>query len=113
MFTEPMVGEARSVWSHTEAGRGKRLFEVGVGCYVMEHISTGNLYVGHSKTVSKDVDVLIKKLSSDNHPNKSFNALAKHDKDVKLYEYPTKGVVAAKRMVVEITESVRPIYLLK
>lgn len=113
MFTEPMTGEDRSVWSHTEAGRGKRPFEVGAGCYVMEHISTGNLCVGYSKTVSKDVDALIKKLSSDNHPNNSFNALSKYDKDVKLYEYPTKGILAAKRMAAEIMESVRPIYLLK
>jgi hypothetical protein len=113
MFLEPLSGDARSVWSSTDAGRGKRPYEVKVGCYVIEHIATGNLFTGHSKAVSKDIDKQIKQLHAGKHPNHKLTSIFKLDHDLKLYEYPTKSLTKAKALEKEIRESVKPKYLLR
>lgn len=99
-------------WSYTSAGRGKRTHPTGLGYFVIEHIATGKLLVGYSKTVSIEVDRQIDALMRGKHPSKAMCKQVEMDMDLKLYEYPALGVGNAKDSVKQIKKSVYPTYLL-
>lgn len=99
-------------WSYTSAGRGKRTSETRLGFFVIEHIATGKLVVGHSKTVSAEVDRQIEALMQGKHPCKAMCKQVEMDMDLKLYEYPAVGIGNAKDCVKQIKQSVYPDYLL-
>lgn len=101
-----------ATWSHTSYGRGKRVEEVKVGCFVVEHIATGKFLVETSKTVSKDVDKVIELIKKGELLNKAFLKLCQLDPDVKLYEYAAADLKAAKRIEADIRKTAYPKYLL-
>jgi len=82
------------------------------GFYVIEHLLTGKVLVGYSKTVSVDVDQQIKALMGERHPNKPLNLLFERDAELLLLEYPAHSVNAAKDAARKIKRSVSPTYLL-
>lgn len=99
-------------WSYTSAGRGKRSTSTRLGFFVIEHIATGKLVVGHSKHVSMEVDKQISALLTGTHPCKAMCRQVAMDMDLKLYEYPAVGIGNAKDFVKAIKKSVYPEYLL-
>lgn len=99
-------------WSYTSAGRGKRTTSTRLGFFVIEHIATGKLLVGHSKNVSDEVDKLITSLQTGTHPCKAMCIQVGMDMDLRLYEYPSVGVAHAKDSVKQLKKSVYPEYLL-
>lgn len=101
-----------STWSRTSFGRGKRLEPVTTGCYVIEHICTGKLFTGVSASVSNDVDLHLLTIGDGTTRLKKFVKLCVNDSDLKLYEYPTTSLKAAKKLEQEIRASVSPTYLL-
>lgn len=104
--------KANCTWSHLVSGRGKRTVETKLGFYVVEHISTGKCLVGYSKTVSRDVDEQIAHLMRSAHPNRAMNKLVSMDMELKLFEYPTVSLAAAKDAVRSLKKTVDPTYLL-
>lgn len=105
--------EARGAsWSHTTWGRGKRAEEVGLGCYVVEHIATGKFIVGVSNQVSKDVDKLIQLIDSGKYSNKAMLELCARDPDLRLLEYPCMNLKQARQVEKAIRSTVVPKYLL-
>lgn len=83
-----------------------------LGVYVIEHIATGKILVGQSKTVSQDVDMQIQQLMAGRHPNRLMNIQVSMDFDLKLHEYTALSATNAKDMVRQIKASVEPKYLL-
>lgn len=108
--------EAKGIsWSRTGHGRGKRAEQTLIGCFVLEHISTGKIVVGTSRSVSRDVDGLLKELSdvkAASKSNKPFAKLCALDADIKIYEYTAKNLSEARRIEKEVRETVTPRYLL-
>lgn len=99
-------------WSHTLAGRGKRKAMVRVGCYVVEHMSTGKFIVACSKNVAEEVDITIQKLLEGTTKNRAFNRLCQTCPDLTLYEYDTKTLTEARKIEAVIRKTVMPKYLL-
>lgn len=99
-------------WSSTEHGRGHRLQEVLLGGFLIDHIATGRSIVGFSKNVSKDVDIHIQKIKTGKHEIKFLNSLCKDDSDLKIYEFPTNTLKAAKEIESTIISTMHPKYLL-
>lgn len=99
-------------WSYTSAGRGKRNIPTRVGFFVIEHIATGKLVVGHSRQVSEEVDKQIQALQTGKHICKAMCKQVEMDMDLRLYEYPAVSIASAKDRVKAIKKSVYPEYLL-
>lgn len=77
-----------SKWSSTTWGRGKRKDIVTKGLYCVVHLSTGKFIIGRSKTVSRDVDIIIDKIKRQASPWAFFNQRNHiEDGDVELLEF--------------------------
>jgi hypothetical protein len=92
-------------WSSTRAGRGARAELVTSGAYIIDHINTGWCIIGHSRTVSAEVDKQIELFQNGRHPNKRFLSQYLVDPerdpkaiDIKIMEFPTKSVKDAKAL---------------
>lgn len=99
-------------WSHTIHGRGKRKVVVRVGCYVVEHVSTGKFIVASSKNVTEEVDTTIQRLLEGTTKNRQFNRLCQTCPELTLYEYPARSLTEARKLEAQIRKSVMPKYLL-
>jgi hypothetical protein len=92
-------------YSNKSIKAGKKTDEVKIGCLVIEHVPTGKFIASASKSVSADVGVVLQNL-----PPK-MQALCKHEDDLRVYEYSTKTVREAEKVLREIKDSVEPKYL--
>ena len=99
-------------WSRTVHGRGFRPEETKVGYYVIEHLATGKLVTGISATVSNDLDKIFVALTNGTFANKKLQAQYNSDVDLKIYEYRSTSLKAAKKSEAAIRETVSPRYLL-
>lgn len=99
-------------WSSTCHGRGKRAELVTSGAYIIDHISSGWVIIGHSRTVSAEVDRQIEQLRAGRHPNRRFQSQfssTNHESsiDIKLMEFPAKSVKDGKVIEAKIRTSYR------
>jgi hypothetical protein len=97
-------------WSSTMHGRGFRKELVTTGAFVIDHISTGWVIIGHSRTVSAEVDKQIALLKAGRHPNRRFQSQfssTNHESssDIKLMEFPAKTVKDGKLIESKIRSS--------
>lgn len=99
-------------WSSTVHGRGHRLEETKVGCFLIDHIATGRSIVMTDSNVSKKVDQMIDKIKTGKSEFKLFNTLCKDDSDLKIYEFPTRTLKDAKQIEGQIRATIQPRYLL-
>lgn len=106
------VDDKAYTWSHTVHGRGKRTTPVGQGVFVIDHIGTGKIIIGQSRTVSNDVDRHIELLKAGNHPNKKMVKLVSMCEDLRLIEYPVKNAKEGKALEARIRASNDTPYLL-
>lgn len=109
MFATDVKGAA---WSRTTTHRGKRVEQVTVGCYVMEHIATGKVITGSGMDISREIDKIIADLDSGKYSNKKFRKPCELDPDLRMYEYPCKTLKQAKKTEADIRRGVSPTYLL-
>lgn len=109
MFIQEAPGIA---WSRTVHGRGFRPEETKVGYYVIEHIATGKLVTGHSAKVSEDLDKIFDQLMAKAYPNKKLQAQYDSDMDLKIHEFRSTSIKAAKKSEATLRETVTPRYLL-
>jgi hypothetical protein len=101
-----------ATWSHTTWGRGKRVVDVGVGCFMIEHIATGKYVIGVSQQVSRDVDTLIKSILEGRYANKTMVKLCTMDPDLRLLEFATANLRDARKLEKEIRATTEPQYLI-
>lgn len=99
-----------TTWSRTSHGRGKRTVRVGVGCFLIEHISTGKFLSGVSKTVSQTVDSLIETIDQGTIKSKAMLGLCKLDSDLRLIEFSTKNLKIAEATLEQIKRTTEPDY---
>lgn len=109
MFIQEAPGIA---WSRTVHGRGFRPEPTKVGYYVIEHIATGKLVTGHSANVSGDLDKIFEHLVAGTCSNKKLQAQYNSDMDLKIHEFRSTSIKAAKKSEVALRETVTPRYLL-
>lgn len=85
---------------------------VKVGVYVIEHVATGKLLIASSHEVSQHVDTHLIIFQHNRHPSKRAQALYNSDAELKVYEYPTRGLKAAQALERDIRDSVSHDYLI-
>lgn len=99
-------------WLHNPTSRrGKRLEDVGPGCFVLEHDATGRFYVGESNNVSAEVDKQLAQLAKGGHPCKLLNRLYERDDIIRVFEYPTKSMKERKTLMKSIVAAATAPYL--
>lgn len=108
MFNDQLA--ERYTWGNRR--RNRPIPDTKVGCYVLEHVPTGQLYTGFTNDLTATTKRLVNELEAGKFSHSKFQGTAHVECDILVYEYPTRTIAAAKRLEYELRESITPKYLL-